>query len=285
MSQRRTLILVAAIAVAMVAGFLVYNYVDGVEQDALGDAKLVSVYTVEAQIDRGASGEAAAEAIKQTNIPQQFKPANAITSLDDIAGKVAISDLAPGQVVVADLFVDRSDPAARKSNSDYLRKIRNEDMTAITISVDQVSGVAGLIEPGDYVNIMLRRILQGSTVDGADVPQSDTPILFDESARYLYQKAEVLAVDTTFVPQAGQTATGAATDDTAPAQRGLITLIVPAKAAQYIASVEGSRIYLTLVARDYKPVPQTPIDPSDPIPAEDGSQLTPYGADGPDNAS
>ena len=288
MSQRRTLILVAAIVVAMIAGFLVYNYVDGVEQDALGDAKLVPVYTVEAPISRGAAGEAAAEAIKRTNIPQQFKPANAITSLDDIAGKVAVGNLAPNQVVVADMFVDRSDPAARKSNAEYLRRIRNEDQVAITISVDQVKGVAGLVEPGDYVNVMLTDIEQAEAAgDGTAAPQTDKPILFKSSARYLYQKAEVLAVDKTFVPQAGQTAAAAAeaAEDAKTEQRGLITLIMPARAAQYVASVEPERIYLTLVAPDYKPVPQSPINPSDPIPAEDSAKLTPYGPKGPDNAS
>ena len=158
-------------------------------------------------------------------------------------------------------------------------------MTAITISLDQVSGVAGLIEPGDYVNIMARDIKQAATVDGNPVPQSDVEMLFDESARYLYQKVEVLAVDTTFVPQAGQTATGTATEEAAPAQRGLITLILPVRAAQYVASIEPERLYLTLVARDYEVKAQSPIDPADAIPGEDPSQITPYGPEGPDNAS
>lgn len=288
-SQRRTLILVAAIVIAMVAAFLVYNYVDGVEQNAMGDAKLVPVFVVEAPIARGAAGEAAAGGIKRSNIPQEFKPANAITSLEDIAGKVAIGDLAPNQVVVADMFVDRSDPAARKSNSEYLRRIRGEDQVAITISVDQVRGTAGLIEPGDYVSIMLTSNSQApADGQGGQAAQGDSSALFTTGARYLFQKAEVLAVDKTFVPQAGQTATAPAdTTDTnnGTQQRGLITLIVPARAAQYIGSVAPDRIYLVLVARDYKPVPQTPLNPSDPIPAEDGAQMTPYGPKGPDNAS
>ena len=195
----------------MVAGFLVYNYVDGVEEDALGDAKLVPVLVVEGPIARGQSGEEAGTLITQSNIPQQFKPANAITSVEDIAGKVAVSDLAPGQVVVADLFVDRSDPAARKSNSEYLRKIRNVDMTAITISVDAVSGVSGLIEPGDYVNVLLRPTSKLAGGSCSVAPTSDSgeqgEATASGSARYLYQKAEVLAVDTQVLPQAGQAAT------------------------------------------------------------------------------
>lgn len=263
----------------MVAAFLVYNYVDGVEEDAMGDAQLVPVFVVEAPIARGASGEAAAEGIKQTNIPQQFKPANAITSLDDIAGKVAIGDLAPNQVVVNDMFVDRSDPAARKSNAEYIRKIRNQDQMAMTISVDQVSGVAGLIEPGDYVNVLLRP----KTLMATGQSQNPEPSLAGGSARFLFQKVEVLAVDTTFVPQAGQNTDPAA--QPVATQRGLITLIVPAKAAQLFASIEPGDMYLALVGPDYEPVPQEPIAPDALIPAEDAGSMTPYGPEGPDNAS
>jgi hypothetical protein len=34
------------------------------------------------------------------------------------------------------------------------------------------------------------------------------------------------------------------------------------------------------VSRDYEPVPQSPIDPTTPLPGEDPSVLTPYGPDG-----
>jgi hypothetical protein len=56
---------------------------------------------------------------------------------------------------------------------------------------------------------------------------------------------------------------------------------VPAKGAQYIASLPPENVYLALVSRDYKPVQQTPINPLDPLPAEDPSKLTPYGPNGP----
>lgn len=268
----------------MVAAFLVYNYVDGVEEDAMGNAKLVPVFTVEAPIARGASGEAAAEGIRQSNIPQEFKPANAITSLDDIAGKVAIGELAPNQVVVNDMFVDRSDPAARKSNTEYIRKIRNQDQVAVAIQVDTTRGVAALIEPGDYVSVMMLDETPPTAADGAEAPVEPVKAgPFKKEARYLYQKVEVLAVDNTFTPQAGQAAAGDA--EPVIAQRGLITLIVTPKAAQYIASVDPSQLYLVLVSRDYKPVEQTPINANDPIPGENKDQLTPYGPEGPDNAS
>ncbi len=65
----------------------------------------------------------------------------------------------------------------------------------------------------------------------------------------------------------------------------MVTLIVPARAAQYLASVEPERIYLSLVAPDYVPTPQDKISPTDPLPAEDPAQQTPYGPDGAEAAN
>lgn len=293
MSQRRTLILVAAIAIGALSSFLVWNYVNGVQDEAYDNAEQVPVYLVKQTVARGTDGRTATSYIAKENMPRKFKPGNAITSPDDIAGKVARNDLVPNQVVVTDMFVDASDPSARESFSERLDRIRNTDQVAVTISVDEVRGVAGLVEPGDYVNIMMTAVRQldeqGKPVgvpEGAD-PSS---VLFAQQARYLYQKAEVLAVGQDALPQAGETATaaaedGAATEGAAVSEnRGLITMIVPAKAAQYIASVTPGALYLVLVAQDYKPVPQDPIDPSAPIPAEDPSEQTPYGPEGPDRA-
>ena len=67
---------------------------------------------------------------------------------------------------------------------------------------------------------------------------------------------------------------------TEPTNTGLLTLILPTKAAQYVASLPPANIYLALVSRDYEPKPQSAIDYRGPLPAEDPSVLTPYGPDG-----
>jgi Flp pilus assembly protein CpaB len=290
-SQRRTLILVAAIVVGALASFLVYNYVNGIEDEAYNNAEQVPVFVVKQKIDKSTTGLEAKAFIEKATAPRKFVPSNAIKSLEDLTGKVALSDLAQNQVVVSDMFVDASDPAAQGSFSERLTRIRNEDQSAITISVDQVRGVAGLINPGDYVNIMLTEVTQlDAEGQPAGVPEDASPeeVLFSQQARYLYQKAEVLAVGQDAVPEPGESASAASaeggTDAAAEGDRGLITLIVPARAAQYLASAPPESFYLAMVARDYKPVTQGQIDINALLPAEDPTQLTPYGKNGPDSA-
>lgn len=280
MSQRRTLILVAAIVVGMVAALLVYNYVSSVEDDALGDAKQVPVFLVKQKVLRGTGGNEAQLAIVQENIPTKFRPDNAITNVEDIAGKVAVTDLVPNQVVVGDMFVDASDPRARASFSERLDQINGTDQVAVTINVDQIRGVAGLIEPGDYVNVSVTEVVQVGNEDDGAVPEGSeqSDLLFAQQARTLYQKVRVLAVGQSASPLAGQSAEEV--NAAAATNTGQITLIVPSKAAAYIMSVPGSQLYLTLVHEDYEPVAQEPIDLNALLPGEDKEQLTPYGKSG-----
>ena len=273
MSQRRTLILIAAIAIGALASFLVWNYVGGIQDQAYSDAQRVKVFLVKQPISKGTSGNVAAASIVPETIPRKFKPANAIVSLEDIAGKVALSDLVPNQVVVQDMFVPASDPEAQKSFSDNLTKIRNEDQTTFTMNVDLTHGVAGLIVPGDYVNIMVVPSDAGSTTAKGKT----------DNARFLYQKVQVLAVDRMAVgDSAAAQSSGSGDAAAAPAavqNTGLLTLIVPAKAAQTLASFPAGNLYLSLVSRDYKPVPQDQVDLST-LPGEDAGQVTPYGPEG-----
>jgi Flp pilus assembly protein CpaB len=298
-NQRRTLILVAAIAIGALGSFLVWNYVKGVRDDALGDAEQVQVYVVKEPIPRGTDGLAAQQMLQRQQIPRKFLPGNAITDPQDISGKVAVSPLPQNQVVVSDMFVDASDPSARSSFSERLNRVRNEDQVAITVQVNQVRGVAGLIRPGDFVNVMIAKVSEVGTADGGGpaIPEGVNPedILFGAQARYLYQKVEVIAVGQNSVPQPGGTTTAATAADgtttNAPANvaaandSGLITVMVPAKGAQYLASVPPENIYLVLVARDYKPVAQTKIDLAAVLPGENPAQITPYGPKGPESGS
>lgn len=282
MSQRRTLILAAAIIVGALGAFLVWNYVNGVEDKVNEETELVSVYLVDQPIPRGLSGNEAQAYIKKDSLPRKAVPANIITDPQDIAGKVALNSLSANQVVLNDMFVDPSDPNARQSFSERLTRINNEDQVAVTVSVDQVRGVAGLIQPGDFVNIMIRNVTQIDPLAPEGPPQD---VLFAAQARYLYQKVEVLAVGQSAVPQPGTAEAASETGGSGPVvgDSGLITFMVPTRAAQYIASVESEALYLTLVARDYKPVAQQIIDFNSIIPAEDPALLTPYGPNGPES--
>lgn len=231
MSSRRALIVGIASVVGLLAAVLAVTYLRGVEDRAFEGAKLVRVFLVDKDIPKGTPGDTAIaeEFIVADEIPQKVRPANAITSLEAIRGKVLVTALAKNQVVVDGQFVE---PGVAQTT--FAERIP-QGQTAITISVDRVKGVANLLVPGDRVNIIVLDQAQG---------------------RYLYQNVDILAIDKTAAPEAGNTQAVQAVNS------GVITLAVPADAALRIAvAAQTGALYLTLVPPDYQPADIPPVNP------------------------
>lgn len=242
MTSRRTVIVVVAVVLAALAALATFSYVRGVEARAYGNAQLVEVFTVIQDIPKGLPGDQAITAhIARSRIPRRFRPSTALTTLDPIKGKVALSDLSVNTVLVEGQFVD-----PRQAQVTFAQRIPAGNV-AVTVSLDQVRGVAGLLVPGDKVNIMV-----------ADAG----------AQRLLFQNVQIIAIGTTAAPQAGET------QAVQNPGSGLITFAVPPVAAQRIvyASVQGGGIYLALVPPDNQPVPVPPVSGGNLF----GGPLTPY---------
>jgi Flp pilus assembly protein CpaB len=296
LNSRKPLVLIAAAVVAIIAVVVLYMYVNGQKDRAFKNAEMVNVWVVHEKVEKGTYGQSTQGQIVKDQIPRKFYPSNAIKDTTQITNKVAVADLAVNTIVVEGMFAD---PATQQVTlSTQLKPIRDVDQVALTISVTNVQGVAGLIVPGDFVNIMVTNLASqplgeggagGGSGGGAAAGMcGDTPIpdgaqasdyLFCQQAVVLMQKVEVLAVGTNAVPTPGAS-TGTETT-TPPTDTGLLTFIVPMESAQMIASVPPGNFYLALVAKDYSPTPTKRIEPNAPLPSENPEQLTPYGPDGP----
>jgi Flp pilus assembly protein CpaB len=274
------LILIAAALVGAIAAYALFTYVGGIEDEANDNAERVKIYKIVQDIPKGTFGdEAFAQGlIEQDVIAKEYRPATAITEPSEIDGLVAISDLPANQVVVSNQFVSQA-----ASLSTFSSLLKNNEV-AITISTDQVRGVAGLLVPGDFVNLLVTTSTDGGGAGGdgdAGGAAAGGAEVFGQPARMLLQKVQILAVGQTRKLEPGETAdTNPDGTPVATTTSGLITFAVPQLAAQQIASVEGSQYYLTLVAKDYQPEALPPLDTNAALPGETGAQLTPYGPDG-----
>lgn len=297
MNSRKPLVLIGAAILAAAAVVILFMWSNGLQDRANNNAKMVNVWVVRQQVAKGTYGSKTQGMIVKDQIPQKFVPSTALKDLTSINSKVAVSDLPVNSVVVDGMFAD---PATQTvSLSTQLKPIHGVDQVAVSISVNNVQGVAGLIVPGDFVNIMSTNLSSQSLSDagggggGAAAGQQmcgDTPIpagessadfLFCQQAVVVLQKVEVLAVGTNAIPTAADNATGNTTQTTQNTNTGLLTFIVPMKYAQMIASVTPGHFYLALTAKDYKPTVSSRIKPDAKLPSEDPAQLTPYGPNGP----
>ncbi len=300
MNSRKPLVLIGAAVLAALAVVILFMWSNGLQDRANNNAKMINVWVVRQPVAKGTYGQKTGGMIVKDQIPQKVVPSTAIKDLTQINNKVAISDLPVNSVVVEGMFADPATQTVSLSNQ--LKPINKVDQVAVTINVNNVQGVAGLIVPGDFVNIMVTN-LSSQTLDeaggdgggaGAGAPQQmcgDTPIpntasrsdfLFCEQAVVLMQKVQVLAVGTNAIPTPAENASGAdASQTTQNTNTGLLTFIVPMKYAQMIASVTPGHFYLALTAKDFHPKVSTRIKPNAKLPSEDPAQLTPYGPEGP----
>lgn len=283
MNSRRTVILLVAIVVGAIASFGLLTYVRGLEGEASKGMDMTEVWVVTAPIPRGTPGEAAISnsfiALRQ--IPVEFEPATAVIDPNnELANHVAATDIPANTPLVSGMFVP---PNAITTS--IVDRLEEKGLVSFTFSVDQIRGVGGMIQPGDYVNVISvpdvpRGTSTGQSVELAEgeAPSSDVvanPYVYD--IRYVFQKVEVLAVGQQLPADLG--ATPSSEDEAAAAgSSGLITVAVPPEAIQVLAGADMSRIYLSLVPKDYEPRPLPRLNPGDNLPGEIEGQLTPYWA-------
>ena len=276
MSSRRTLILIAALLVGAIAAYALYTYIGGIEDEANDNAERVKIFKIVQDIPKGTFGdEAFAQGlIEEDVIAKEYRPATAIATPAEIDGLVAISDLPANQVVVRNQFVTQAE-----SLSTFSSLLKNNEV-AVSVSIDQVRGVAGLLVPGDFVNMMVTPAAPLQDAPPAGDAQGSAEV-FTQPARYLFQKVQILAIGQTRKLEPGETAaTNADGTPVNSTSSGLLTFALPAKAAQQIASVPAGSFYLTLVPKDYQPQPLPALDINAPLPGEAADQLTPYGPAG-----
>ena len=319
MSSRRTLILIAAVVVGALSAFLVYNYVNSADSRARSNARQVQVLKIAKDIPKGLSGREAQNQgmIVKADIAAEFKPVTAIVDPSIIQDKVAVANYTTGQILVDGMFADPIE-----NQITFAGRVPNDCAVAgtlgstsgkavpcvgVTISVDQTRGVAGVIVPGDSVNILIQpetgyctkpddagkitiNASKGAIISKPDPAQVtegqalNAGTVVCNPARLLYQAAKVLFVDKTAVPQPGEI-TSSGTNSATPTgaaqttvNSGLITLEVPAAAAALIASVAPEQLYLTLLPQNYAPEVIPRLDPfpvNGVLPGEDPNQLTP----------
>ncbi|MFC3575908.1 Flp pilus assembly protein CpaB [Streptomyces yaanensis] len=83
--------------------------------------------------------ELAADQFQKISMPKRWLSATAVTRLDQIRGKIAVTKLEKGSLLQTDMIVDRPELQAGQQE--------------IAIMIDASTGVAGKINPGSLVNI------------------------------------------------------------------------------------------------------------------------------------
>jgi pilus assembly protein CpaB len=229
MTPKRTVVVAVAVAVGVLASVLSYVFLNGAQQRAYHDAALVPAYVVAKPIPRQLTWSEAVNGgyITRRDVPAEFRPATAVTTLASLSpGREADAPFSVGQVVVTSMFVS---PTAAANT--FSQIIQPGDV-AITISVDQVHGVAGLPVPGDKVDLLI------------DVNNTESSLLQNVTVLAIGQSTT--ANTNTGAQSATETASGATGSGSSS---GLFTFeVTPSDAARIaLAQQQSMGIYMLLV--------------------------------------
>ena len=241
--SRRTLALVLAVALALLATLALYSYIKSVEDRAFNGSKVVKVFVAKQDIAAGVSGDTAGSQglIERREIPAKVVPAGAITSLTEISGKIAVVQIYKDEIIVGPRFAQPG-----SSSASPLRSSIGDGKQAISVQVGQVAGVAGFIQPGDRV----------SMIASAENPRINAKAS-GTFTKFILQNLDVIAVGSRVVAQT--TSTAAQTPEQAQQQQQaccVLTFSVTGQQAELIAFASlHAQMYFTLLPPSTNPPP------------------------------
>ena len=159
-------------------------------------------------------------------------------TVDDFIGSVVRTGVAEGEPITLNRVVKPGDRG-------FLAAVLIPGMRAISVPVDETSGIAGLVFPGDRVDVILTHSVRQDTAQGVQVRRASETVLTD---------VRVLAIDQMVEQSAGPVLANTATLEVTPEQAEKVRVMLQL----------GS---LSLSLRSLAEVPAS----ADATPADDGS--------------
>lgn len=220
-------LILAAVLLAGVSIFLIYQYVESEKQRVKAEAPTTAELDMKtvyiAKIDIKTGTELADLNVQPNDMPAKYVPATAVTKKEDIEDKVSAHFIPAGDILMQAKVTSRE-------NLGRAAQMIPKGKRLVTISVNSESSSAYLIKNGDYVDLV--GIFNGSD----DKP---LPVV-------LMQRLEVFDI------QHGNEVSSGNPEDTPKARMGRgnnATFIVTPKEAEIIRKAEAEANQLTLLLR------------------------------------
>ena len=143
----KVVILIAALVLGGLAAVLAAQYLSDARSELASEGQPISVLVAQEDIPRGMSADEllAKKMIAATDVPRRFTAAGAISSPRAIEGQVLAVPLTKGEQVTAERFEFPSTAGLAYSIP--------KGLMAVSIGINDVNGVSGLVKPGDHVSL------------------------------------------------------------------------------------------------------------------------------------
>jgi len=233
---RRVMAVLAAVVVGLIGVISVLFYANGADARAVADQRPQTVFVARQLVP---SGTTAADALAKglmvpTQIAAKGVPAGALTKVDEATGRLlALSDIAPGEFVVASRF--GTTPLGQKS-------IQVPDgQVAISVSLSDPARVGAFVTPGSRI-VIYDTYTPGAAgaAAGAAAATKQTRVLLDDVL--------VIAVGSTSLTPAANANSGGQAQ---AASGALVTVALPPHtAAKLVHGIQTGTLYAALRGTD-----------------------------------
>ncbi len=241
--RRNLILLVAAIVVGVVAAIAAAGYLRSARTDIVAENQPVQVLVAQQDLPQGMSAEEmiSKEYAKLEEVPDRFVPEDGLSSARPIENMVLAVSVSAGEQLTASRFTF--------PNEAGLSYTVPEDLVAVSVEVDDVTGVSGLLRPGDSVIVFASFKPEG----GMGAARTAT----------LIPKARVLAVGqslSALAPEGGGEEGGdmlSTRSADAGAYKAVTLALTPQDAARAVFARQNGQLHLALI-------PQTAPDGAAP---------------------
>lgn len=247
---RRTILLITALVVAALGTVLVFLYVQSADDRAAEGQAQVEVLFATQEIPVGQTSESASAngAFELRTVAQNSVADGAISSIDPIAGQVALSTVFPGQQIVTAGWGPVSGVSAIPIPDDKM---------ALSLQLGDPERVAGFLTAGSEVAVFV-------TLPSPDAAAQENQSRA-ENTQLLIDRVQVITVGNV-QPTTTTTTESDGTQNVEEIPRAIVTLAVSQEEAQrLIYSSQKGTLYMALLTENSK---------VGKLPATDGTNVT-----------
>lgn len=234
--RTKIVILVLALALGGLAAFTAARYLSDARSEIVQESEAVAVLVAKEDIPRGLTAEELLNngLIALEEVPRRFVAAGAVSSEASLQGHVLASPLTAGEQVTLARF--ELPEAAGVSYS------IPKDHVAISIPVDVVTGVSGLVKPGDHIALYV------NLEKGPGEEEGYTRLLVADAKVVASGGAlRAIAGTTESEPQAGIGATRDDTEGQAIDTRTLTVSVTPVDAERIVWAASQGEVWAAVL--------------------------------------
>lgn len=256
---RRVIAAIVAIALAAIGFVLVINYANRADERAMEGMETDEVLFAVETIPQGTSVEDLGDLVEARAVPKSFLASEPVTDLDELAGRVAVTDIVAGEQLQQARFASADEVRGRGS---FQLPEDAQNLHQITVPLPTARALGGDVAPGDTVGVFISLDAEFNNelyvdedgnvqfTDQAD-SSSDEGDSSDNTAslsltKLVLEKVLVTRVQGGYVPSSTPSDEGEDEGDSEPANEILVTLALEGgQAEQLVYGMEFGTVWLS----------------------------------------